>query len=178
MTEFEFDLRIHLTYLHMHYQPNTYLPIYLSGNLTFLAFSTCKFKRDNCHKLSNNDKMQTWPAFSGKTPAYAISTLYIPTKVRDGKLNGNWLFFSRVITLSKIIWPWQNSVLTSCNKFQLNMCNCCRDNERKVNDDRMTKQSKLYASGHFKAGAKGYDQDKSYSTLIHPIKSRLTLDRK
>jgi hypothetical protein len=53
--------------------------------------------------------MQTWPAFSGKTLAHAISILCIPTKVRDRKFH---IFLSpRGINLSKIIGPWPNSNL-------------------------------------------------------------------
>jgi hypothetical protein len=50
-----------------------------------------------------------------------------------------------------------NPMLYSYTKFELNVCNRSRDNERKPfmewRNDRMTKGNTIYAPGHFIAGA-------------------------
>jgi hypothetical protein len=60
---------------------------------------------------------------------------------------------SRGITLSKIIeLDLPISEMYPYMKFELNMCNPCRDNEWKLNDDGMTEQGNTICPCHFMEG--------------------------
>lgn len=77
---------------------------------------------------------------------------------------------SRIITLSKILPLGPNFNLTCIlyyilwrihiSDLSLNVCNCCRVKERKVNDDKRLEGQNgvtLYALGHFMARHKKYE---------------------
>jgi hypothetical protein len=88
-------------------------------------------------KSTDHNQIQTWPAHSYDISTHAISTLYMhPNKsLREETKN----FFKRNNSVKNFIIPrpkfeldLRNSMMYPYIKLKLNVCNHCRDNERKL----------------------------------------------
>jgi hypothetical protein len=128
-----------------------------SGNWKFKFFS--KFKRDNSVKNQwDHNQIRTWPAHSYDEPTHAIWPLYIhPNKSWRAETE---LFFKRDNsvknhpTMAKFELDLHNHMMYPYTKFEFNVCNRSRDNERKpIYGMTEWRRVTLHAPGHFMAGA-------------------------